>query len=91
MKEKKEINKIDDGFVFLVGVLEEKRPIGLRDAKIDIDMKWAEGMIGVAPVFDSLEAAKKYGNGKHQILLLGIDWTGGTTKNGELPKTKDSN
>ena len=35
-----------------------------------IELSWADGMVGVCPVFDSREAADKYAEGKHQVIRI---------------------
>lgn len=44
-----------------VGVVVSKQEVEVNQApKTALNMSWAKGMIGVMPVFDSLEAAVKY-------------------------------
>ena len=37
------------------------------EGQLEIPMIWAEGMVGVLPVFDNLEHATVYAEGKYKI------------------------
>ena len=38
--------------------------------EIEIDMKWADGMVGVMPMFGSLEAARAYAGPEMEIMMF---------------------
>jgi hypothetical protein len=46
--------------MFVVSVLIEKQKISLRGLETELKMSWAEGMIGVMPIFDTYEHALAY-------------------------------
>lgn len=41
--------------------------------KTKLELSWAEGMIGVMPVFDSLEAAVKYYGDNFKMLSFDVE------------------
>ena len=45
-----------------------------REETHDIELIWADGMIGVMPIFETEEAAKKYAAGKSVVIEIGADW-----------------
>lgn len=60
---------------FVPITLASKRVVSISAGKdtepveIEIDMKWADGMVGVMPMFDSLDAAKAYA-GEIEIMMF---------------------
>ena len=46
--------------LFCVGKLETSIGIAFGPSEISKELKWAEGMIGVIPVFETFDYAKKY-------------------------------
>lgn len=55
--------------LWFVGKMSSELPIGIKNEKtghieeIKIDLCWAYGMIGVCPIFETEEAARKHANG----------------------------
>ena len=45
---------------YVIGELVESRLVNVNGHKGELDMKWAEGMIGVLPVFSLKGFARKY-------------------------------
>ena len=41
-----------------------------ESVELEIDMKWADGMVGVMPMFNSLEAAKAYAGPELEIMMF---------------------
>ncbi len=41
-----------------------------ESVEVDIELKWADGMIGVIPMFDSLESAKAYAGNNMEIMMF---------------------
>lgn len=50
-------------------VVERDVTVGVGSAKYPIKMKWATGMIGVMPVFETKEQALKYCDGDESIII----------------------
>jgi hypothetical protein len=40
------------------------------EVEVELELKWADGMIGVIPMFDSLEAAKEYAGPDIEIMMF---------------------
>lgn len=59
--------------IYAVQVLQSKKDLSIGDQTIPLEMSWADGMIGVMPVFDSLEAAEGYARDKYQIIELEVE------------------
>jgi len=38
--------------------------------EVDVELKWADDMIGVIPMFDSLESAKAYAGNNVEIIMF---------------------
>ena len=49
--------------VYLSDRVVTKKDVMVRDIVVPLEMKWADGMIGVVPVFESKEAALQYAGG----------------------------
>lgn len=60
-----------EGKMYAVLIINKKQKIsvnGIRPALTsDVDICWADGMIGAIPVFETYEDAEKYANGKQII------------------------
>lgn len=54
--------------IFVLAALIESRPVQVMHLRSTMAMNWADGMIGVMPVFDSIESAEKESKGKYQII-----------------------
>jgi len=57
---------------YLVGALSKSHNVMINDFKTEIDLTFADGMVGVLPVFESLESAEKYADGEAQIFAIQI-------------------
>lgn len=58
---------------YMIGGIERDHKIEIFGQRTDIKLTWADGMIGVAPVFESLEAAEKYTGGNCQITRIEVE------------------
>ena len=57
--------------IYAVGVCEETRDLQVWNVKIKVEMLWADGQIGVMPIFSTKKAAQKYlGDTKAPIISL---------------------
>jgi len=50
--------------VYIVSAVETESRIHLPMGEFPLKLSWADGMIGVCPVFETYEAALKYANGR---------------------------
>jgi hypothetical protein len=41
-----------------------------NEIEVDLDLRWADGMVGVIPMFESIEAAKKYAGADAEIMMF---------------------
>lgn len=55
---------------YLVGVLETSHRTQVFDKPVLVKFDWADGMVGMIPVFESQETAKKYANGKFRVVMI---------------------
>ncbi len=46
--------------MYLVMLLEKDRTVSVASVKTELSLTWADGMLGVCPVFDSKEDAEAY-------------------------------
>lgn len=53
---------------FVVGVLHRSHAIVIFGRELPVPLSWAEEMTGVFPVFENLDAAKKYA-GEETVIL----------------------
>jgi len=63
---------------YIVGALKKEHPINFPTSSeegIPLPLSWADGMIGVLPVFDSYETAIEYAGGKYEIQIYKIQMT----------------
>ncbi len=61
--------------LYAVGAVEKDHAIDVFGKERKLDLTWADGMIGVMPVFDSEPAAKEYANDKFVILKFEVETT----------------
>ena len=56
--------------LYMVGCVQKETPVQLAALGIEqeISLTWADGMVGVIPVFESREAAEKYADGKIPVM-----------------------
>lgn len=45
---------------YVIGVLHRSHPVAIGGQEIAIPLAWADGMVGVFPIFGDFESAKKY-------------------------------
>ena len=50
---------------YLVMALEKTRPLSIG---VSVDLIWADGMVGVCPVFGTKKAAQKYAGKNYTVL-----------------------
>jgi hypothetical protein len=58
---------------FAVGAIKTNTKIsgtGLYEFEKDLDLKWADGMVGVIPVFETIEEAEAYSEDGASIIKL---------------------
>lgn len=53
-------NKKYPDVLWVAQVVETSRPLMVGDERVSLDITWADGMVGVLPVFESKEAARRY-------------------------------
>ena len=53
--------------VWVVGELVKKMPITVDGLVSELEMKWASGMLGVMPVFESAKDAEAYAKKQEEI------------------------
>ena len=53
--------------VWIVGELVKKMPITVDGLVSELEMKWASGMLGVMPVFESAKDAEAYAKKQEEI------------------------
>ena len=53
--------------IFLVSIVEKSRDVTVGEIPVSIDLSWSDGMIGVMPVFDTVENAERYAGKGIQI------------------------
>jgi hypothetical protein len=58
---------------FFVGGVEKEHDIDLFGRRQKLPLTWADGMIGVLPVFVSQEAAETYSAGKLQVYSVHVE------------------
>ncbi len=58
--------------LYAVGAVEKDHAIDMFGKEHKLDLTWADGMIGVMPVFDNEAAAKEYADGKFEILRIKV-------------------
>ena len=60
--------------MFAVLVLEESQHVGInafpKTIQQLLELKWADGMVGVIPVFQDRASAEKYAEGKAEVVEL---------------------
>lgn len=56
--------------IYMTMCLKESCDIQVGNLKQTLKMNWAKGMVGVIPVFDTPENARKYAGDKFQILAI---------------------
>ena len=59
--------------LYLVGALIQERDVAMGPLKATIKMEWADGQIGVLPVFSNKKAAQKYAMNKFQVLTFEVE------------------
>jgi len=55
-----------------VGAVEKEHNVDVLGTELKLNLTWAEGMVGVIPVFESNEAAKKYAGENLITFELGL-------------------
>ena len=59
---------------YLVMAISRKRPVNVNsafgDMEVDIELSWADGMVGCAPVFKDRESAENYA--KRDAIILEV-------------------
>jgi len=59
--------------IYAVGVCEESKALWVWNMQIKLDMTWADGQIGVMPIFSTKKAAQKYlGSTKAPIISMEV-------------------
>ena len=64
------MKKSKERILYMVGGLVQEHPVDFIGREISLQMTWADGMVGVLPVFDSPQAAEKYSHGRFQISAI---------------------
>jgi len=67
------INKgvLKENTYYFVGAVLKQHPVDLGNlGEQDLPLIWADGMIGVMPVFDNYQDAKKYARNDFQIIQI---------------------
>lgn len=64
------MKKSKERILYMVGGLVQEHPVSLFGMETQLSMTWADGMIGVLPVFDSPQAAEKYSHGRYPVYLF---------------------
>ena len=59
--------------LYVVGAVKQSNPVSLWGREHDLPLTWADGMIGVLPVFDNIGDANEYAAGKYQILQIEVE------------------
>ncbi len=62
------MEKTKNAKFFAVGVIESKHTVELYGFEKKLHLIWADGMVGVIPVFENQDAAKKYAD-DNQIIF----------------------
>lgn len=59
---------------YVLGTLINNVDVEILDQPVKIDLKLANGMVGVLPIFDSIETLREYaGDGDYQIIPIDIE------------------
>jgi len=64
---------------YIVGGVEKSHPVGFGEGVVssvefkEMSLTWADGMIGVCPVFTNLRKAKKYADGLAIYTVQGVE------------------
>jgi len=58
--------------VYVVLSVVKKHQISVMGMKVELEMSWANGMIGVMPIFATREDAEKHANGKFEIMEVEV-------------------
>ena len=58
--------------LYVVGAVKQSNPVSVLGREHDLPLTWADGMIGVLPVFDNISDANEYADGKYQILQIEV-------------------
>jgi hypothetical protein len=53
--------------LYYVGAVERKHILQIRELEKELDFIWADGMIGMMPVFDNEIKARKYAGDKFEV------------------------
>lgn len=49
---------------YMVGIVKKEHPVNVFGSEVTLPLTWADGMIGVMPVFENYESAETYAKGK---------------------------
>jgi len=63
---------MENKIYYLVGAVKQKHPISILGGEVELDLVFADGMIGCCPVFDSKEKAEKYASEKFPIFTINL-------------------
>jgi hypothetical protein len=57
---------------YLVGAVERTKSLEISGsiAKPSLDLEWADGMVGVCPVFSNYRKARKYANKRSKVFTF---------------------
>jgi len=58
--------------VYLVEILVKELDVVAGNKSYPLKMGWAEGVIGVVPVFETKEAAEQYAAGKFAVMTMEV-------------------
>jgi hypothetical protein len=56
--------------MYMVMCLVDSRDIALGESTAKLEMSWADGMVGVMPIFDDEESAYQYAGEKYEVLAI---------------------
>jgi len=62
--------------VWVVGELIAKMPVTVNGIVNELEMKWASGMLGVMPVFESAKDAEAYAKKSRKKFMVGNERSG---------------
>lgn len=69
-RENKKMKKKKSSIIYMAMCLKESADVQIGNMQQTLKMNWSDGMIGVLPVFDTAENARKYAGDKIQIIAI---------------------
>ena len=60
----------EKSMMYLVMVVKKAHPIEVWGKEVELPLKWANGMVGCIPVFDTAESAAEYAGEKQKVVMV---------------------